>query len=74
MEEMYPFYETDLSVRTEIEESPSLAEFSLAARMTEFVAQLDKLMGRMDPTSYGPNKSHIWLVANIPQKTWENCT
>ena len=33
LEEMYPVYETDLSVRTEIEELPPLLEFSTAARI-----------------------------------------
>ena len=50
-EQMYPVYETDLSVRTEIEELPPLHEFSTAARISDFVAQLEELMGRMNPSS-----------------------
>ena len=46
LEQMYPVYETDLSVRTEIEELPPLPEFPTAARISEFVAQLEELMGR----------------------------
>ena len=50
LEQMYPIHETDLSVRTEIEELPSLPEFPTAARISEFVVQLEELMGRMNPT------------------------
>ena len=50
-EQMYPFYETDLSVRTDIEELPSVPEFPRAARISESVAQLEELMERMNPTS-----------------------
>ena len=73
LEHMYPVYKTDLSVRTEIEELPSLPEFPSAARISEFVAQLKELMGRMNPTSYGPTEPHLWLVGKIPPKTWDNC-
>ena len=54
---MYPVYETDRSVRSEI----------------EFVAQLEELRGRMNPLSYGPTEPHLWLVGRIPPSTWENC-
>ena len=73
LEQMYPVYETDLSVRTEIEELPPLPEFSAAARICEFVAQLEELMGRMSPSSYWPTVPHLWLVGKIPTRTWENC-
>ena len=56
-----------------IEELPPLPEFPTAARISEFVAQLEELMGRMNPTSYGPTGPHLWLVGKIPPKTWENC-
>ena len=72
LEQMYPVYETDLSVRTEIEELPPLPEFPTAARISEFVAQLEELMGRMNPSSYGPTEPHLWLVGKIPPGTWEN--
>ena len=70
LEQMYPVYETDMSVHTEIEELPSLPT---AARISEFVAQLEELMGRMNPTSYGPTEPHLWLVGKIPPKTWDEC-
>ena len=70
---MYRVYETNLSVRTESKELPLPPEFSLATSISEFVAQLEELMGYMNPTSYGPTRSHLWLVQKIPPKTWENC-
>ena len=69
LEEMYPIYETDLSVRTVIEELPSLPEFPTAARISEFVAQLEELMRSMNPTSYGPTEPHLWLVGKISSDT-----
>ena len=72
LEQMYPVYETDLSVRTEIEELPSLTEYPTAARISEFVAQLAELIGGMNHTSYGPTEPHLWLVGNIPLNTWDD--
>ena len=73
LEQMYLVYETDLSVRTEIEGLPSLPEFRTAARISKFVAQLEELMGRKNSTSHGPIEPHLWLEGKIPPKTWENC-
>ena len=73
LQQMYPVYETDLSVQREIEELPPLPEFTTAARISEFVAKLEELMGRMNPSSYGPTDPHLWLVGKIPTRTWDNC-
>ena len=73
LQQMYPVQETNLSVRTEIEELPPLPEFPVAAHISEFVAQLEVLMGRMNPSSYRPTEPHLWLVGKIPTRTWENC-
>ena len=73
MEQMYPFYEMDLSVRTGIEELLALPNISGTARNSDFVVQLEELMGRMKPTSYGPTEPHLWLLGIIPPKTCENC-
>ena len=62
MGQMSPVYETDLSARTEIEELPPLPRFATAACISEFVAQLEELMGRMNPPSYGATEPHLWLV------------
>ena len=70
---MYPLFERDLSSGTEIEELLSLPEFPTAARISEFVAQLEELIQRMNPTSYGPTEPHLWFVPKIRPKAWENC-
>ena len=59
LEDMYPGYKTDFSVRTEIDELTSLPEFQSAARISEFVSQLEELMKPMNPTSYGPTELHL---------------
>ena len=46
-------YETDLSVRTQIEELPMLPEFPSAARVSEYVCDLEFLFSRMTVSSYG---------------------
>ena len=69
LEEMYPVYEKDLSVRSWIEELPSLTEFPTAARAAEALAQLEELMGRNNPTSCGPTEPHPWLIGRMPSKT-----
>ena len=43
-----PVYETDLSVRTQIEELPVLPEFPSAARVSEYVCDLEYLFSRMN--------------------------
>ena len=69
LEQMHPVYETELSIRTEIEELPPLPEFCTAARISELVAQLEELMGRMNPSSYGPAEPQLWLVGKIRTRT-----
>ena len=69
LEQKYPVYETALSVRTEMEEMPSFSEFPSAARLSEFVAELKELMGRMNPASYAATSPHLRLVGGMPPKT-----
>ena len=73
LEQMYPVCVTHLSVPAENEELPSFPEFPTAARISEFVAQLEELMGRMNLTSYGPIEPHLRIVERVPSKTWEKC-
>ena len=47
-------------------------ESSLRAS-SEFGAQLEELMGRMKPSSYGPTEPHLWLVGKIFTRTWNDC-
>ena len=37
------------------------------------MTQLEELIGRMNPSSYGPTESHLWLVRKIPMRTWDDC-
>ena len=66
-------YETDLSVRTKIEELPTLLEFTTAAGISEFWVHLEELNGRMKPICYGPTEPRLGLVGNIPLRTWGSC-
>ena len=70
---MFSVCETDLSVRTAIEELPMLPEFPSAARISEFVCDLEYLFSRLNPGSFGPTEPHLWLVGKISPKTWEDC-
>ena len=73
LEKMFPVYETDLSVRTQIEELPMLPEFPSAARISEYVCDLKYLFSRMNVGSYGATEPHVWLMSKIPQRTWDDC-
>ena len=64
LEKTFPVYNTDLSVRTQIEELP---------RLSEYVCDLEYLFSRMNVGSYGPTERHLWLVGKIPTHTWEHC-
>ena len=59
LEQMYPVYKTDLSVRTEIEELPPLPEFPTAARISDSLARLEERMGRMNPSPFGLTEPHL---------------
>ena len=65
----FPVYETDLSVRTQIAELPMLPEFPSAARVSEYVCDLEYLFSRMNVGSYGATEPHLWLMSKIPQGT-----
>ena len=73
LEKTFPVYETDLSVRTQIVELPMLPEFSSAARVSEYVCDLEYLFSRMNQGSYGPTEPRLWLVSKITTFTWDNC-
>ena len=73
LEKTFPVYETDLSVRTQIEELPMLPEFPSAARVSEYVCYLEYLFSRMNVGSYGATEPHLWLMSKIPSPTWDYC-
>ena len=57
LEKTFPVDETALSVRTQIEELPMLSEFPSAARVSEYVCDLEYLFSRMNVGSYGATSS-----------------
>ena len=69
LEQMYLVYKTDLGLRTEIEELPPLPKVPTAARISEFLAQLEELSGRMNPSSYGPTEPYLLLVGKFSTRT-----
>ena len=73
LEKTFPVYETDFSVRTQIEELPMLPEFPSAARISEYVCDLEYLFSRMNVGSYGATEPHLWLMSKISQRTWDDC-
>ena len=73
LEKTFPVYETDLSVRTQIEELPMLPEFPSAARISEYVCDLEYLFSRMNVGSYRSTEPHLSLVGGNPIHTWEDC-
>ena len=73
LEKTFPVYETDLSVRIQIEELPMLPEIPSAARVSEYLCDLEYLFSRMNVGSYGATEPHLWLPSNIPQRTWDDC-
>ena len=73
LEKTFPVYETDLSVRTQIEELPMLPEIPSAAGISQYVCDLEYLFSRMNVGSYGATEHHLWLMSKIPQRTWEDC-
>ena len=73
LEKTFPVYETDLIVRTQIEELPMVPELPSAARISEYVCDLEYLFSRMNVGSYGATEPQLWLMSKIPQRTWDDC-
>ena len=73
LERQYPSYETDLSIKTEIQNLGMLPNNPKAARITELLADLDHWVGRLTPGSYGSDELLFWLVAKIPTSVWDEC-
>ena len=73
LEKTFPVYETDLSVRTQIEELPMPPELPSAARISEYVCDLEYLFSRMNVGSYGATEPHLWHMSKIRQRTWDDC-
>ena len=46
-----------------------LPEFQSAARISEYVCDLEYLFSRMNVGSYGATEPHLWLMSRIPEST-----
>ena len=73
LERQYPTYETDLSVRAEIQNLAVLPNNPKPAGISELLADLDHLVGRLTPGSYGSKDLLFRLVANLPRELSDEC-
>ena len=73
LERQYPTYETDLSIRTEIQNLAVLPNNPKPARISELLADLDHWVRRLTPDSYGSDELLFWLVAKLPRELWDKC-
>ena len=71
LERQYPSYETDLSIRAEIQNVAALPNNPKPARISELLADLDHWVGRLTPGSYGSDELPFWLVAKLPREVWD---
>ena len=73
LERQYPTFETDSSIRAEIQNLPMLPNNPKPGRVSELFTDLDHLAGRLTPGSYSSDDLLFWLVAKLPQELWDEC-
>ena len=73
LERQYPTYETDLSIRAEIQNLAVLPNNPKPGRVSELLADLDHWAGRLTPGSYSTNDLLLWFVAKLPRELWDEC-
>ena len=73
LERQYPTYETDLSIRAEIQNLAVLPNNPKPCRVSELLADLDHWAGRLTPGSYRSDDLLFWLVAKLPRELWDEC-
>ena len=73
LERQYPTYETDLSIRAEIQNLPVLPNNPKPGRVSKLLADLDHCAGRLTPGSYSSDELLFWLVAKPPRELWDQC-
>ena len=73
LERQYPTYETDLSIRAEIQNLAVLPNNPKPGRVSELLAHLDHWAGQLTPGSYSSNDLLLWLVAKLPRELWDGC-
>ena len=69
----YPSYETNLSIRTEIQKLAMLPNNFKAARISKLLANFDNCVGRLMRGFYGSDELLFWLVPKIPRDVWDDC-
>ena len=73
LERQYLTYETDLSIRAEIQNLAVLPNNPKPGRVSELLADLDHWAGRLTPGSYSSNNLLFWLVGKLPRELWDEC-
>ena len=73
LERQYPTYETDLSIKAEIQNLAVLYNNPNRASISELLANLDHWVGRLTPGSYGIDELLFRLVAKLPRELWDEC-
>ena len=73
LERQYPTYETDLSIRADIQSLAVLPNNPKPGRVSELLADLDHWAGRLTPGSYSSDDLSFWLVAELPRELWDEC-
>ena len=67
----YPSYETDLSIRAEIQNFAEMPNNPKHARISGLPGDFDHWVGPLTPGSYGSNELLFWLVAKLPREVWD---
>ena len=73
LERQYPNYETDLSIRAEIQNLAVLPNNPKPGRVSELFADSGHLAGRLTPGSYSSDDLFFWLVAKLSRELWDEC-
>ena len=73
LERQYPTYETDLSIRAEIQNLAVLPNNPKPGRVSELLADLDHWAGRSTPGSYSSDDLLFWFVAKLFRELWDEC-
>ena len=73
LERQYPTYETDLSIRAEIQSLPMLPNNPKPGRVSKLLADLDHWTGRLTAGSYSSDDLLFWLAAKLPRELWDGC-
>ena len=73
LERQCPTYETDLSIRAEIQNLAVLPNNPKPGRVSELLADLDHWAGRLTPGSYSSDDLLFWLLAKLPVELWDEC-